>query len=121
MPDEAQPDGLRALEERLARASAAAERLVNQAAGRSEPSRPPPSGWQAAAEEPPSRSPTTELESLLAAIGSLRELIPPEVAERLIAALRELLLALRSLIEWYLERLERRRSEPPDVQDIPIQ
>ncbi len=57
---------------------------------------------------------------MLAAVRSLRELIPPEVAERLIAATRELLLAVRALIDWYLERLERRRREPPEVQDIPI-
>ena len=36
------------------------------------------------------------------------------------AALRELLLALRALIDWYLERLERRREQSVEVQDIPI-
>jgi hypothetical protein len=30
------------------------------------------------------------------------------------------LLSLRALIDWYLERLERRRAEPVEVQDIPI-
>jgi hypothetical protein len=35
-------------------------------------------------------------------------------------ALRELLLALRALIDWYLERAERRRAAPVEVQDIPI-
>jgi hypothetical protein len=121
MPDEPQPDPLRALEERLARASEAAERLMSEAAGMGEPHRPPPAGWQAAADEQASRRPAAELESLFAVIRSLRDLVPPEVAERLTAALRELLLALRSLIEWYLERLDQRRKEPPDVQDIPIQ
>jgi len=29
-------------------------------------------------------------------------------------------LALRALIDWYLERAERRRAEPVVVQDIPI-
>ena len=55
------------------------------------------------------------------AISGLRELIPPEVLERIAAALREVLLALRALIDFYLERLERRRSEPTEVQDIPIE
>ena len=121
MPDEAQEDALRALEERLARASDAAERLVREATGAGQPRRPPPAGWQSAPEEPAARGAATEFETLLAAVRSLGELIPPEVAERLIAALRELLLALRALIEWYLERLDRRRREPPEVQDIPIQ
>jgi hypothetical protein len=34
--------------------------------------------------------------------------------------LREVLLALRALIDWYLERTERRRADPADVEDIPI-
>jgi hypothetical protein len=33
--------------------------------------------------------------------------------------LREFLLTLRSLIDWYLERLDRPRREP-EVEDIPI-
>jgi hypothetical protein len=53
-------------------------------------------------------------------IGSLREWIPPELQHRLAVALREVLLALRALIDWYLERSERRRGEPTEVQDIPI-
>ena len=73
------------------------------------------------AQEATSRGPAPELESLLAAVRSFRELIPPDVAERLVAALRELLLAVRALLDWYLERLERRGSEPPEVEDIPIQ
>jgi hypothetical protein len=123
MADEPRSDPLRALEERLARASEAAERLMGEAAGmgQSPPQRPPVAGWQAEGEEPASPGRSAELESLFAAIRSVRDLIPPEVAERLVAALREFLLALRSLIEWYLERLEQRRQDPPDVQDIPIQ
>src|SRR2546423_2512770 len=121
MADEAQQEALRALEERLARASQAAEQLMGEAAGIRREGKPPPAGWQAGPQEQPSQGPSAELESLLAAIRSLRDLIPPEVAERLVAALRELLMALRGLLEWYIERLDRRRTEPPKVEDIPIQ
>ena len=31
-----------------------------------------------------------------------------------------MLLAVRALIDWYLERNEGRSSEPPEVQDIPV-
>ena len=41
-------------------------------------------------------------------------------ASALAAALKEVLLAIRALIDWYLERIERRRAEPADVEDIPI-
>jgi hypothetical protein len=57
---------------------------------------------------------------LLQLVHALRDLIPPELQRRLAAAIRELLLALRALIDWYLDRFEQRRREPADVQDIPI-
>jgi hypothetical protein len=42
-----------------------------------------------------------------------------EVEDQLVRLIREFLLTLRSLIDWYLERLERPRREP-EVEDIPI-
>ena len=50
----------------------------------------------------------------------VRDLIPPELQQRLLEALRQLLLAVRALIDWYLERLEQRRQTPVAVQDIPV-
>ena len=108
------------LEERLDRASQAAERLIAEAAGAAV-RRPPPRGWQPPDPDPPSEPLARgELELLLEAILSLRDRIPPELQRRLGEALRDLLLALRALIDWYLERSERRPRRPADVQDIPI-
>ena len=111
---------LRRLEERLDRASSAAERLIGEATAQATSARgerrPPPAGWQTpGADERP-----TEGDVLVQVVQSLRELIPPELQRRLAEALRELLLAVRALIDWYLERVERRRAEPAEVQDIPI-
>jgi hypothetical protein len=53
-------------------------------------------------------------------VSSLRELVPAELERRLSEALRELLLAIRALIDWYLERAERERPEATEVEDIPI-
>jgi|SRR5436305_7003965 len=111
-------DSLRRLEERLSSASDAAERLIAEAARMGERGKPPPAGWQAPAEEDRARG--GELEVLIQAVRALRELIPPDVLERLAAALKELLLAIRALIDWYLERIDRRRAEPAEVEDIPI-
>ena len=61
-----------------------------------------------------------DLEVLVGLVGSLRELVPPELQRRLSEAMRELLLAVRALIDWYLERVERRPPEPAEVEDIPI-
>lgn len=117
------PEELRRLQQRLSNVSDAAERLIAEAARSAERQRPPPQGWQSGPSvQEPSRHPSSELELVLRALGAMRDLVPPEVAERLAASLRELLLALRALIDVYLERLERQAAEPgdDDVQDIPI-
>ena len=83
-----------------------------------DPPDPPPAGWQTAEES--SRGSTSELDPFVALVQAMRDLIPPDLQQRLIAALREVLLALRALIDWYLERLDRRREQGVEIQDIPI-
>jgi|SRR5579871_4620901 len=107
-------DPLKALEERIERASRAAERLFSEAA--SEAARrvkPPAAGWQ---------TPDGEEghDPVLALLDTVRELVPEDLRRRLAEAVRELLLALRALIDWYLEHVDRRPDEPPEVEDIPI-
>lgn len=118
MPDE-HGETLRRLEERLGRASDTAERLIAEAARMGQGGKPPAAGW----DSPPPREqsrPGGELEVVVQAIRSLRELIPPEVLERLADAVREMLTAIRALIDFYLERLDRARTEPDEVEEIPI-
>ncbi|HTX31214.1 MAG TPA: hypothetical protein VMD09_07500 [Solirubrobacteraceae bacterium] len=133
MADEPQ-EALRRLEERLNQASDAAERLLAEAARSArggaaadagDPPRgdhPPPSGWQMPRgdEQAHVRGPAAEFEALVTALGLVRDLVPPEVLARLATAVRELLMALRALIDYYLERLDRPRPEPERVRDIPI-
>jgi len=61
-----------------------------------------------------------DLSALLLALESLRSAVPRELSDQLAALLRELLLTVRALIDWYLERLD---GEPADagVEDIPIE
>jgi hypothetical protein len=110
---------LRRIEERLERAAEAAERMISEA-GR----RPPPAGWQVPAGGDGGVGGggrvLPELEALVAAVASLRELVPPDVTERLMAAIKEVLLALRALLDYHLERLDRKPPPPAEVQDIPI-
>jgi hypothetical protein len=113
-------DALRRLEERLDRASEAAERLIAEAAGEAKRAgKPPPAGWQSPGNDE-EHTANGDLELLTQLIQSVRDLIPAELQRRLAEALRELLLALRALIDFYLERMERRREPSPEVEDIPI-
>src|SRR5437588_478570 len=75
-------DALRRLEQRLSSASDAAERLIAEAARTAERGKPPPAGWQAHAEDERSGG---ELDVLIHAFQSIRELIPPDVLEQLAA------------------------------------
>jgi hypothetical protein len=115
-------EALRALEERLDRAAAAAERLLADAGQAA--SGVPPRGWQrpsGADDEPGGRwIEPADAELLWSLLAGVRDRIPPELQQRLVAALREVLQALRALVDWCLERAEQRRTSPAEVQDIPI-
>ncbi len=115
-------DTLRRLERRLDEASEAAERLIAEAARSASGRRPPAAGWQAPGDESEGERNARDgdLELLAQLVQSLRDRVPPDLQRRIAEALREVLLALQALIDWYLERLEHRRSEPVEVQDIPI-
>jgi hypothetical protein len=121
-PREPVEEALGRLEERLDRASQAAERLLADAAERvTQARKPPPAGWQQPASEREAASPLlADADLLMGLFGALRDRIPPDLQQRLAEAIREVLLALRALIEWYLERTERGDSGSAEIQDIPI-
>jgi hypothetical protein len=58
----------------------------------------------------------------MALLDAVRDAVPAELSRQLAEALRELLLALRALLDWYIERL----GEPApgradvEVEDIPL-
>ena len=56
---------------------------------------------------------------LIAIVEALRRAIPHELQEQFNALQRELLLTLRALIDWYLDRLDKPELTP-QVEDIPI-
>ena len=74
-------------------------------------------------EEPPPTGPPPphgfDPSALFVVLDGLRRAAPREVQGQLTDLIREFLLTLRSLIDWYLERLDRPRREP-DIEDIPI-
>jgi hypothetical protein len=60
-----------------------------------------------------------DLPPLLAVVDALRRVVPVELQDQLNALQRELLLTIRALIDWYLERLEGSQRATV-VEDIPI-
>ena len=113
---EPDPDRLRAQYEE-------AERLVREAQAAAEAaaaaSSVPPRGWATPGED--RAPPAFDVAQLTALVESLRGVVPPDLAHQLAEALRQLLLALRAVLDWYIARLE--GGEPPsrEVQDIPVE
>jgi hypothetical protein len=103
-------------------AYAAAERLVREATERAEAAARgtddvPPRGWDSPQSD---GSPFPDVSALISLVDAARGALPPELARQLAGALRELLVALRAVLDFSIERLERPPHEAPEVEDIPI-
>ena len=80
-------------------------------------------GWNGGADPgaapPPLPRGMPDLTPLFEMLASLRRAVPPELQEQIVTLQRELLLTVRALIDWYLERLDE-PDRSPEVEDIPI-
>jgi hypothetical protein len=63
--------------------------------------------------------PRLDLRPLFMLLEAVRRGLPRELEDQFTALLREILMTLRALIDWYIDRLERPAREP-QVEDIPI-
>ena len=109
----AEADRLRAQYEEAERLVREAQRAAEAAAGSV-----PPRGWSVG-DEP--RPPAFDLSQLTALVESLRGVLPPDLARQLADALRELLIAIRAVLDWYIARLEPSEPAGSDVEDIPVE
>ncbi|HEY7621001.1 MAG TPA: hypothetical protein VH834_14595 [Solirubrobacteraceae bacterium] len=108
-------DPLADLRERLRATQDAAARLAGE-----EP-RVPPQGWASAPRtDGPQPGLNDELAQLVAVVGSLRELVPPELQQQVTDLIRQVLILVRAILDRWIERLEPERGSEPDVEDIPI-
>jgi hypothetical protein len=104
MPTE---DPLDALRERIRATHEAAERLA---------------GEQRRVGGPDSEETAREAQALVALLQTLRDMVPPELWKQVRDLIRQLLLLIRAIIDWWVDRIEPpgpRGAEPP-VEDIEI-
>jgi hypothetical protein len=119
-------DPLDALRERIRATQQAAEDLAREAAAAAAAEREravreghtPPRGWEAPGDGAPGAN---EVAALAAIADALRSLVPRDLERGLLELLRQLLLVLQGLIEWWLHRLDHRaRRHEVTIEDIPI-
>ena len=119
-------EALERLRERLQQTQAAASRLAEEAAAerdRARGDKPPLAGWDVPrrAEEA-----NAEVEALLSLLSTLRDVLPPELRAQLAELARALLVFVRAVLEWAIDRLELEarsassRGDDDGVEDIPI-
>jgi hypothetical protein len=113
-------DPLEQLRERIRATQDAASQLAGEAA-RARRASTPPAGWATAGEH---SQRTEEVRALVTLLESFRDLIPEDLADQFRDLVRQLLLLLRALIDWWVERMDApprsAGSDGPSVQDIPI-
>ena len=67
---------------------------------------------------------THEAQALMALVALLRDLLPEDLRRQVADLLRQVLLLVRAVIDWYLRRLEpggpEDRAPGPVVEDIPL-
>ena len=64
-------------------------------------------------------SPRPDPAALFVLLDGVRRAAPRELQDQVTNVIREFLLTLRALIDWYLERLDDGPPEP-EIEDIPI-
>ena len=101
-----------------------AERLVREATERAEQlgSEVPPRGYENPQQGSGSGAPPfPDLSALSGLMDLARSSLPPDLQRQLQQALRELLIALRAVLDYSIDRLEPGPEPPPaTVEDIPI-
>jgi hypothetical protein len=114
-------DPFEQLRARIRSTADAAERLsFEAAAGAAGEDEPDPGRRARAADDA-----TQEAQALVALVQLLRDLLPDELRQQVTDLIRQVLLLVRAVIDFYLLRLEpdpagERPSAAPVVQDIPL-
>ena len=110
MPPPDPTDHLRELRDRIRATQEAAGRVAQDI---------PPAGWATPEEN---RAAADEVEALAALLRTLRDLVPAELQQQVTEVLRQVLLLLRSLIDFWVARLEQGGPGQASVRDeVPVE
>lgn len=100
-------DPLDALRERIRATQEAAERLAGEAS--------------TAAPRSEQEETVREAQALVTLLQTLRDMVPPELWQQVRELIRQLLLLIRAVIDWWVDRIESSpRGAAPAVEDIEI-
>jgi hypothetical protein len=128
MPRDPDDDPLEALRARLEATQEAVERLAAEAAGAAGEGRGangvPRDGGAAGAPDVPgaTASADTELRALVALVETLRGVLPAALQAQLTEVIRQVLILVRSVLDWWIERMAPLPGPggPPEVEDIEV-
>lgn len=113
-------DPLEVLREQIRATHEAAEALAGEAS-HARDAQDPPAGWATPGDH---ADRTDEVRALASLLETIRELIPDDLADQFRDLVRQVLLLLRALIDWWVQRMESvpgpAAATGPAVQDIPI-
>ena len=102
----------RAAEDVARQAAAAAERERRERGGA------PPRGWAATSSGDRDAG---DLAAVAALADAVRGVLPRDLERAVLELLRQLLIAARALLEWWIWRLDQRSQEPEiEIEDIPV-
>ena len=108
---------MQALRERLQATQEAAQQLADDASS----PKPPPAGWDVPRS---AERANDEIDQLIAVVASVRDLLPPELRAQLAEIVKQILVFVRAVLDWWIDRVERethaRGDGRDDVEDIPI-
>lgn len=120
MAQPAEDDALQALRDRVRATQDAVERLATETRAAAEQ----PGGTRQARHEgvPDASEQTTgELQALVALVEMLRGLLPAELQAQLTELVRQLLLLVRGILDWWIDRIDSRPPAPAvEVEDIEV-
>lgn len=112
-PPDPEDDPLAALRERIERTQEAVDRLAAETARAQ--------AGNGGSTPPPTEDAAAEAQALATLLQTVRELVPEDLWRQLAEVVRQLLLLLRAILDWWIDRLAPgERPGGPTIRDIPV-